>query len=50
MPDDTHKPEWTPDDAGDAFASRVMRGVVGGHDGMALRPGANQTRARRQRL
>ena len=28
------KPEWTPEDAGDEFASRVLAGVVGGHDGM----------------
>ncbi|NDJ60182.1 MAG: methylmalonyl Co-A mutase-associated GTPase MeaB [Chloroflexi bacterium] len=32
MPD---KPEWVPPDGGDAFASQVLRGVVGGHDGMA---------------
>jgi len=38
MIDDSQKPEWTPDDAGDAFASRVMKGVVGGHDGL---PAAN---------
>lgn len=29
------KPEWTPDDAGEAFASHVLPGVTGGHDGMA---------------
>ena len=28
------KPEWTPDDGGDAFAARVMPGVPGGHDGL----------------
>ncbi|MCB8923068.1 MAG: methylmalonyl Co-A mutase-associated GTPase MeaB [Ardenticatenaceae bacterium] len=35
MSDAAQKPEWTPDDAGDAFASRVMKGVVGGHDGLS---------------
>lgn len=35
MSDDATRPEWTPDDAGGEFASRVLRGVVGGHDGMA---------------
>lgn len=30
------KPEWTPDDASDAFATQVLRGVIGGHDGMTL--------------
>ncbi len=34
MNDSGKKPEWTPEDAGDAFATRVMRGVVGGHDGL----------------
>ena len=28
------KPEWTPDDGGEAFAARVLPGVVGGHDGL----------------
>nr|HMQ52200.1 methylmalonyl Co-A mutase-associated GTPase MeaB [Anaerolineae bacterium] len=28
------KPEWAPSDAGDEFASHVMRGVEGGHDGL----------------
>lgn len=35
MSDAAQKPEWTPDEAGDAFASRVMKGVVGGHDGLS---------------
>ena len=34
MSDNAKKPEWTPEDASDAFASKVMRGVTGGHDGM----------------
>ncbi|MCA9867206.1 MAG: methylmalonyl Co-A mutase-associated GTPase MeaB [Anaerolineales bacterium] len=29
------KPEWTPDDPGEAFAARVRPGVAGGHDGLA---------------
>lgn len=32
--DTTYKPEWVPPEAGEEFASRVMRGVMGGHDGM----------------
>jgi len=30
--DNTYKPEWTPPDADDAFASRVMRGVLNDQD------------------
>ncbi len=30
----TRKPEWAPEDGGDAFASRVMPGVAAAHDGM----------------
>jgi len=30
----TYKPEWAPENPGDAFACRVMTGVDGGHDGM----------------
>jgi LAO/AO transport system kinase len=33
MTDNPHKPEWTPDNAGDEFASQVMKGVIGEHDG-----------------
>lgn len=29
-----HKAAWVPEEAGDAFATNVMGGVVGGHDGM----------------
>ncbi len=36
----TYKPEWTPEDAGAAFACRVMNGVTGGHDGMKADLGA----------
>lgn len=28
------KPEWIPADGGDAFATRVMGGISGGHDGL----------------
>ncbi len=38
MPTTPQKPEWAPDDAGEAFASRVMPGVPARHDG--LEPGA----------
>ena len=31
----TYKPEWTPPNSGTEFASRVMEGVSGGHDGMS---------------
>lgn len=34
MSDPTYKPEWVPPEGGEEFASRVMRGVIGGHDGM----------------
>jgi len=37
------KPDWAPKDAGDEFATRVMHGVSGGHDGM---PGSAGTEAR----
>jgi LAO/AO transport system kinase len=30
-----NKPEWVPDNAGDCFATKVMEGVEGGHDGMS---------------
>lgn len=29
------KPEWVPENAGDGFATKVMDGVTGGHDGMS---------------
>jgi len=34
MTNEPTKPEWTPDDADDEFATRVLRGVLGGHDGL----------------
>jgi len=40
MPPSPRKPDWTPDDAGDAFASRIVSGVAGGHDGMETTPPA----------
>lgn len=48
------RPEWAPENAGEEFASRVMRGVSGGHDGMRG-PAGNQARPktnvpRRRRL
>lgn len=51
--DQSYKPEWTPDDGGTAFASRVIRGVMGGHDGMSaqdslLNPAAQNTPRRQQ--
>ncbi|MEQ9028953.1 MAG: methylmalonyl Co-A mutase-associated GTPase MeaB [Aggregatilineales bacterium] len=48
--DKTYKPEWTPDDASSAFASRVMRGVVGGHDGFSMAKNQPQNAPRRQQL
>ncbi|MCK5884404.1 MAG: methylmalonyl Co-A mutase-associated GTPase MeaB [Bacteriovoracaceae bacterium] len=33
------RPEWAPKDAGNEFASNVMEGVTGGHDGMPGSPG-----------
>ncbi|MCB0155616.1 MAG: methylmalonyl Co-A mutase-associated GTPase MeaB, partial [Anaerolineae bacterium] len=53
--DDTRrKPEWTPPDAGDEFAGRVMRGVEGGHDGLPSTPVSSATsthpRPRRRQL
>lgn len=36
QPESAKKPEWAPDENDSAFASRVMKGIVGGHDGMAV--------------
>ncbi len=49
---ETHKPEWVPADGGDEYASRVMKGVVGGHDGMAADHNAKQQNphSRRRKL
>ena len=38
------KPDWTPDDAGDAFATRIVAGVGGGHDGMSAATPADAPR------
>ena len=52
MPTTPQKPEWTPDNAGDAFASRVMPGVAARHDGMeaGAPPGAAADRSARPAL
>lgn len=34
MADKLQKPEWVPDEGGSEFATSVLQGVVGGHDGM----------------
>ncbi|HOU41260.1 MAG TPA: methylmalonyl Co-A mutase-associated GTPase MeaB [Promineifilum sp.] len=34
MPSSPRKPDWTPDDAGDAFTARIISGVAGRHDGL----------------
>ena len=46
------KPEWTPDDAGDEFATRVLQGVIGGHDGLQPQPrdSAGSSNQRRRQL
>ena len=44
------KPEWTPEDAGESFASQVVPGVAGGHDGLptpSRRPAPDHPPARR---
>ncbi len=38
-PPDPSRPDWVPDNAGADFATRVMKGVDGGHDGMGTRLG-----------
>ena len=43
MSNKNDRPEWAPKDAGGEFATRVMRGVSGGHDGM---PGQAGTEAK----
>jgi len=35
MPEESQKPEWTPPQAGQEFASRVMKGIEASHDGLA---------------
>ncbi|GAB4415146.1 MAG: methylmalonyl Co-A mutase-associated GTPase MeaB [Anaerolineae bacterium] len=34
MPEESQKPEWAPPQAGQEFASRVIKGVEGRHDGL----------------
>lgn len=38
MSDEKQRPDWVPSEGGDAFASSVMRGVEGGHDGLRRPP------------
>jgi LAO/AO transport system kinase len=48
----THKqrrPEWTPDDAGNEFATRVVSGIVSGHDEAAARPETDRSAGGRRR-
>lgn len=47
--DTTQKPEWVPQDGGKEFASRVMAGVVGGHDGFDPKHDAVPAGASRRR-
>lgn len=49
MSEEIQKPEWTPDDAGDAFASRVKKGVAGGHDGLPEKAHQHETAVSRRR-
>jgi LAO/AO transport system kinase len=37
-----HKPEWVPAKGGEGFASHVMKGVDGGHDGMPGQPASGR--------
>ena len=51
--DRSYKPDWAPEDGGDAFAVKVMRGIEGGHDGLPSGKIAGQDGAvvkRRRRL
>jgi LAO/AO transport system kinase len=45
MPDTPNKPEWTPEGAGSEFATRVLKGVAGGHDGMTTLPSEHERAA-----
>jgi len=49
MPTEPSKPEWTPNNAGDEFAARVLKGVTGGHDGLTSPPGAPAPTPRQRR-
>lgn len=50
----SRKPDWTPDNAGDEFASRVVKGVESRHDGLPAEspppPPGNRPGPRRRRL
>jgi len=53
LSEDKRKPEWTPEGAGEEFTTHVMKGVEGGHDGMAVKPAAAASpkpRPRRRQL
>lgn len=54
MSNKSDRPEWAPENAGEAFASRVMHGVSGGHDGLpgtaGAEPRASRPGPRRRRL
>lgn len=45
-----YKPEWVPEDAGDAFASHVMAGVTGGYDGRQVNVKNEKAYSYRRRL
>lgn len=44
------RPEWTPEEAGSEFASRVMSGVNDAHDGMSFTPAPATPVPRRKKL
>ncbi len=49
----SYKPDWAPEDGGDAFAVKVMRGIEGGHDGLPsgrIEGSGSRISKRRQRL
>lgn len=47
--EEKRKPEWTPKTAGSEFASNVMKGVEGGHDGMPAQAGQKSASSSRPR-
>jgi LAO/AO transport system kinase len=54
MSKNKQKPEWTPKEHGEEFASNVIKGVEGGHDGLpdihGKNPGAPKSNQRRSLL
>lgn len=44
-----HKPEWVPENHGEEFASSVLQGVDGGHDGLPGAPGGETAPAKASR-